>query len=181
MTPITAHRRGLGGTPPRAAGAASPLRIGMIAPPWVPVPPPAYGGIENVVAGLTRELADRGHEVALVAAPGSALPGADVIEVLDRVPDAFGHVEADLAHGLGAYDALRDADVIVDHTGPSGALLSAWSGMPVLYVCHNRIDALRIEGIAFPTGVLGVEVERSGATRVLSAPEGIAVEIVPAG
>lgn len=112
----------------------------MIAPPWVPVPPPAYGGIENVVAGLTRELADRGHDVALVAAPGSAVSGARVIGVLEHVPDAFGHVEADLAHGLGAYDALAAADVIVDHTGPSGALLSAWSEVPALHVCHNRID-----------------------------------------
>ena len=43
------------------------------------------------------------------------------------------------------------------------------------------IQALQIEGIAFPTGALGVRVERSGMTQVLSAPEGIAVEILPAG
>lgn len=43
------------------------------------------------------------------------------------------------------------------------------------------IDALRIEGIAFPTGALGVRVERTGTTQVLSTPDGIAVEIVPAG
>jgi glycosyltransferase involved in cell wall biosynthesis len=112
----------------------------MVAPPWVPVPPPAYGGIENVVAGLVRALADRGHRVTLVAAPGSGVPGVETVQVLDRLPEAFGHVEHDLAHALGAYDALADADVIVDHSGPSGALLSAWSEAPALHVCHNRID-----------------------------------------
>ena len=25
------------------------MRIGLIAPPWVPVPPPAYGGTEVVI------------------------------------------------------------------------------------------------------------------------------------
>jgi hypothetical protein len=25
------------------------LRIAMLAPPWIPVPPPGYGGIEAVV------------------------------------------------------------------------------------------------------------------------------------
>ncbi len=26
------------------------MRIGLLAPPWIPVPSPAYGGIERVVA-----------------------------------------------------------------------------------------------------------------------------------
>ena len=50
---------------------AAPLRIAMLAPPWISVPPPGYGGIEAVVALLTRELVRRGHDVTLFAAPGS--------------------------------------------------------------------------------------------------------------
>ena len=42
------------------------------------------------------------------------------------------------------------------------------------------IRSLRLEGIAFPTGSLGVHVEAGGATQVLAAPDGIAVEILPA-
>jgi hypothetical protein len=30
------------------------MHIGLLAPPWIPTPPPAYGGIERVVALLTR-------------------------------------------------------------------------------------------------------------------------------
>jgi hypothetical protein len=28
------------------------MKIGLIVPPWVPVPPPAYGGTEAVVGNL---------------------------------------------------------------------------------------------------------------------------------
>ncbi len=37
------------------------MRIGLIAPPWVPVPPPAYGGTEAMVDNLARGLAALGH------------------------------------------------------------------------------------------------------------------------
>ncbi len=30
------------------------MRIGLIAPPWVPVPPPSYGGTEAVIDNLAR-------------------------------------------------------------------------------------------------------------------------------
>jgi hypothetical protein len=41
------------------------MRIAIIAPPWVPVPPPAYGGTENTVDSLARGLAGAGHDVLL--------------------------------------------------------------------------------------------------------------------
>src|SRR5215207_3324502 len=47
------------------------LRIAMLAPPWIPVPPPGYGGIEFVVALLCDALVEQGHEVELFCAPGS--------------------------------------------------------------------------------------------------------------
>ena len=51
-----------------------PLRIAMLAPPWIPVPPPGYGGIEEVVRLLCAGLVARGHEVTLFAPPGSSSP-----------------------------------------------------------------------------------------------------------
>src|SRR5205807_1651513 len=41
------------------------LTVLVNAGPWLPVPPPAYGGIENVVATLLPQLRDRGHRVVL--------------------------------------------------------------------------------------------------------------------
>ena len=43
------------------------MRIGLIAPPWLPVPPPAYGGLESAVDRLARGLARAGHDVLLAA------------------------------------------------------------------------------------------------------------------
>lgn len=55
------------------------MRIGLLAPPWIPTPPPACGGIERVVALQAAGMAAAGHDVTLVAAPGSALPGVRVV------------------------------------------------------------------------------------------------------
>src|SRR5262245_56234788 len=50
------------------------MRIGLIAPPWVPVPPPAYGGTEVVIDNLARGLQDLGHEVRLFTVGESECP-----------------------------------------------------------------------------------------------------------
>ena len=41
---------------PFAGIRAEPLRVAVLAPPWIPVPPPGYGGIEAVVALLCEGL-----------------------------------------------------------------------------------------------------------------------------
>lgn len=47
------------------------MRILLTADPELPVPPVLYGGIERIVDALARGLAERGHDVALVAREGS--------------------------------------------------------------------------------------------------------------
>ena len=54
--------------------ADRPLRIVLTADPELPVPPRLYGGIERVVDLLARGLAERGHDVTLVAHPDSKTP-----------------------------------------------------------------------------------------------------------
>ena len=55
------------------------LRIMLTADPELPVPPVFYGGIERIVAMLAEGLADRGHDVTLVA-------HADSTAAVRRVP-----------------------------------------------------------------------------------------------
>jgi hypothetical protein len=38
------------------------MKVAMLAPPWIPIPPPGYGGIEQVIALLAAELIRRGNE-----------------------------------------------------------------------------------------------------------------------
>ncbi|MCA1700100.1 MAG: glycosyltransferase family 4 protein, partial [Actinobacteria bacterium] len=53
------------------AREGNPLAIAMLAPPWISIPPPGYGGIEQVVDLLATEFIRRGHAVTLFAAAGS--------------------------------------------------------------------------------------------------------------
>ena len=50
------------------------MRIGLIAPPWIPVPPPAYGGTEEVIDNLARGLTALGHDVRLFTVGDSTCP-----------------------------------------------------------------------------------------------------------
>ncbi|MFN2503423.1 MAG: hypothetical protein ABR540_04175 [Acidimicrobiales bacterium] len=50
------------------------MRIAVIAPPWAPVPPPLYGGIEAVVNELALGYQAAGHEVLLYTTADSTCP-----------------------------------------------------------------------------------------------------------
>lgn len=120
------------------------MRIGVVAPPWIPVPAPAYGGIEAVVAGTSRELARRGHDVVLVAAPGSAIEGVRTVAPLAEVPAQIGLSADEWGHLVAATSALADRDVVIDHSGPLGALLLGQAPAPALHVVHGPLgDAER--------------------------------------
>src|SRR5919206_103722 len=60
-----------------------PLRVAMLAPPWIPIPPPAYGGVERVIELFTTELIARGHDVTLFASPGTESVASEVGPCLD--------------------------------------------------------------------------------------------------
>jgi glycosyltransferase involved in cell wall biosynthesis len=116
------------------------MRIGLLAPPWIPVPPPAYGGIERVVALQAAGLAAAGHDVTLVAAPGSAIPGVRVVSPLDALPAQIGMATDEWRHVLGGLDALAGVDTVIDHSGPLGALLSAQGRVPAMHVVHGSLE-----------------------------------------
>lgn len=59
------------------------MKIAIIAGPYIPVPPPKYGGTERVIAYLIRGLKERGHELILLA-PGDSKPGCEVIPIVDK-------------------------------------------------------------------------------------------------
>ncbi|MBA2324630.1 MAG: glycosyltransferase [Pseudonocardiales bacterium] len=121
------------------------MRIGLLAPPWIPIPPPAYGGIERVIALQAAGLAAAGHQVTLVAAPGSAVPGVEVVSPLESVPAQIGLATDEWRHVLGGLDALSGADMVIDHSGPLGALLSAQGSVPSLHVMHGSLEGVLLE------------------------------------
>jgi glycosyltransferase involved in cell wall biosynthesis len=126
------------------------MKIGMIAPPWFPLPPKGYGGIELVVHLLTEGLVARGHDVTLFAS-GDSETLARLSFVYSRAPSekiaTHGHIE--IIHGLEAYSRARDFDVIHDHDGLAsramGVLVHRLVGTPVVATLHGPADPLTQE------------------------------------
>ena len=79
----------------------------MLAPPWIPVPAPAYGGIEEVVRLLSGGLIARGHDVTLFAPPGSSVDG-EVVAVLEEAhPDEIQKAQFESDHVARAFGGDR--------------------------------------------------------------------------
>jgi glycosyltransferase involved in cell wall biosynthesis len=114
------------------------VRIAVIAPPWYPVPPSGYGGIEWVVALLADGLTDRGHEVTLFAPPGSRTE-ARLVPPLGEVPpeELIGDPWYEAAHAVSAYERGHEFDILHDHTGPVGASIGAMSDCPTVHTLHG--------------------------------------------
>jgi glycosyltransferase involved in cell wall biosynthesis len=132
-------------TPSRLPGA--PLRIAMLAPPWIPVPSPGYGGVESVVSVLTEALVRRGHGVTLFCAPGSR-SNACVMSLLDEAhPDEIerslyeaDHVARAFAEiDLAAYD--RRFDVVHDHCGFTALAMADRIDTPLVHTLHGQFTA----------------------------------------
>ena len=119
------------------------LTIGLIAPPWVPVPAPAYGGTEAVIDQLARGLYRAGHEVLLVGHPDSTcpVPTASVIPAEDTVQMGRGSIE--LEHVVGAYHRVRDCDIVHDHTLAGPLFAASDPHLRVVTTNHNPFDRTR--------------------------------------
>ena len=116
------------------------MRIAILSPPWFPVPPTGYGGIEWIVSLLADGLTDDGHEVTLFAS-GDSHTKAKLAAVFERAPsELIGRSLPELRHVLAGYVRADEFDVINDHTGPLGAALGALVETPVVHTVHGPLD-----------------------------------------
>ncbi len=124
------------------------LRVLINAGPWLPVPPPSYGGIENVLATLIPELRRRGVHVVLATIGASTLPVDERLVSYDQ--PQFRHLQQPYNRAMGiAHGHLQevvrelrrrtDLDVVHDHVEVVGAAVLAAMGAaapPVLHTLH---------------------------------------------
>jgi glycosyltransferase involved in cell wall biosynthesis len=117
-----------------------PLRIAIVAPPWFPIPPGGYGGIESMVHTLVEGLADRGHEIILVGA-GKPHRSAKFLQTYGEPPlERMGEAFPEVVHALAAHDHLADLDVDVVHDHSlAGPLTSGWRNTPTVVTAHGPI------------------------------------------
>ncbi|MGS2617410.1 glycosyltransferase [Micromonospora sp. LZ34] len=124
------------------------LTVLMNAGPWLSVPPPGYGGIENVIATLVPELRRLGVRVVLASVETSTLPVDELVSVF---PDGqFSQLQRPYnqvcgvaqAHLGGVVQALRsrdDIDLVHDHVEAVGLATLAAMGPdapPALHTLH---------------------------------------------
>ncbi|MDP3778921.1 MAG: glycosyltransferase family 4 protein [bacterium] len=57
------------------------MKIAIVAPVMIPIPPPNYGGIERIVSELAFGLAGRGHEITVFCSGGSTISGNNLRKI----------------------------------------------------------------------------------------------------
>jgi glycosyltransferase involved in cell wall biosynthesis len=146
------------------------MRIAMVVPPWSEVPPPGYGGIEQVCADLIDALAARGHRVTLIGAGEHTGAAASFVSTVREPPfERLGHTLPELRHAAAVERLLAAGgfDVVHDHTVP-GVVTAPQRPIPTVATVHGS-----------PTGELGDvlrSVDRSVAMVAISyAQRGLGV------
>ncbi len=119
------------------------MRIAVISPPWAPVPPKLYGGIELVVDRLSVGFQDAGHEVLLYATGDSTTP-VPMQWVLEKAEGMrIGMAVPEQRHVMHAYEAVMEwgADVVHDHSiiGPFHAA-DRYPDLPVATTIHGPFN-----------------------------------------
>ena len=120
------------------------MKIAMLAPPWIEIPPPGYGGIEQVVALLAAELTERGNEVTLFAAPGTR-SRAEVLSPLESPhPDEIEMSVYEADHVASAFAGMEEADppfdIVHDHCGFTAFAFADRIDTPLVHTLHGPVQ-----------------------------------------
>jgi glycosyltransferase involved in cell wall biosynthesis len=119
------------------------VRVALVSTPFVPVPPPRYGGTELVVGELATALRKRRHDVVVYATGDSRLDGTEVRSYFDVAkwpPDS----DVDATHAAWSLrDIARDPrgfDIVHLHSC-AAVELSRLCRYPVVATIHHDCDA----------------------------------------
>ena len=161
-----------------AAGLDVPLRVAMLAPPWISVPPPGYGGVESVVSVLTQALVRRGHAVTLLCAPGS-MTSARMVTLLDEAhADEIERSLYEVDHVARAFLTIEQGvdglpfDVVHDHCGFTALAMADRLDVPLIHTLHGQFTPSTAAFYARHGHKVGTLVGIS-QTQIASAPAGV--------
>ncbi len=128
------------------------LKVAIIAPPWLKIPPQGYGGIEKVIHGLVAELPKLGVKVEVFSTGDSRLPAGVKNHWIYPKGDGYQHIHKPLyesgpiavAQVMFALNTIRQAgdfDIIHDHNGFIGpaamAYLNPKEFPPAVHTLHG--------------------------------------------
>lgn len=127
------------------------LRVAIIAPPWLDVPPKGYGGIEEVLHGLIIGLKRHDVEVTLFGVGTTKIRGVKVLSLYKTeqyqhihkpMYEALPILSAHIQFALNTIKADGKYDIIHDHNGFIGPQLLAWASYdrsipPIVHTLHG--------------------------------------------
>lgn len=151
------------------------MRIAIVAPPWVPVPPVGYGGTELIVDSLARGFHEAGHETLLFTVPESTcpVPRKAVLPFADRT--RLNWTEVELHHLIHAYEAVQGFDIVHDHTLLGPVYSERFPNLRVVTTQHHPYDS-RFRDI-FRSSSARVPIVAISKSQAARAP-GLAIEKV---
>jgi glycosyltransferase involved in cell wall biosynthesis len=116
------------------------MKIALIAPPWLPVPPPLYGGTETVIDRLARGFVASGHEVVLFTTGDSTCPVSKSWELATSAADRMGNAVTEIHHLSHAYEAAGQFDIVHDHTVIGPIFAHQLGDLPVVTTNHGPFN-----------------------------------------
>ncbi|OGG03122.1 hypothetical protein A2W14_04625 [Candidatus Gottesmanbacteria bacterium RBG_16_37_8] len=116
------------------------MRIALLAPPYLSVPPKAYGGTEKIVSLLSDGLVERGHEVTLFAS-GDSQSRAKLVSVfpeeLGNSGLAKGSALLPLLHFRECFRRANEFDLIHNHAKYLPMFLAEFVKTPIVHTMHG--------------------------------------------
>ena len=117
------------------------MRIAMISPLEMRVPPVAYGGTELIVSLLTEELVRKGHDVTLFAS-GDSITCAQLEPICPhflRGSDRDKNI-LNLVNVVSCLERASGFDIIHNHTCLEGMATAGLVSTPMLSTLHGGLD-----------------------------------------
>jgi glycosyltransferase involved in cell wall biosynthesis len=141
------------------------LRIAIVSPPWYPVPPAGYGGIELIIYLLAQQLQQRGHSVTVIGTQG----GRGDFELVALAPSSWveklgtrDQEPLNCAYAVEAHDLVRRRAFDVVHENDyTGMTVAAAMGLPtpIVATIHGDLteaDARFLSGIDSRVNLVGI-------------------------
>lgn len=113
------------------------MKIAMLAPPWIKIPPAGYGGIEWVIHYITEELVERGHDVTLFATGDSTTKARLEATFPEQMPDRIGETMYGVEQAATCLERADEFDVIHDHSGFTAVPYASLLETPLVHTLHG--------------------------------------------
>lgn len=115
------------------------MKIALLAPPYLPVPPTGYGGTERIVYYLAEGLVKKGHEVTLFAS-GDSKTSAKLVSTFPKSLGNSGELKSKpllpLLQYTDCYSRASEFDLIHNHAQFLGLFFAEFVKTPVVHTLH---------------------------------------------